>query len=107
MTPLDRIRRLCEQATPGDWGEDDGVYMTGVLEELFDSRNLSAADAAFIIEAPQLLPLLLDVYEAARTAIGDADACDACEGIDHLEEVGYRLSAVDAYAAEHLPEAGE
>ncbi len=101
MTPLDRIRRLCEQATEGPWFEDPhkdgdvlGICDLGPIDVSTGAETTNpVADAAFIAHARQVVTLLLDVADAER----DSSAGWAGRLIAARE-------ALDAYAAEHLPE---
>lgn len=73
---LEEIRALCSAATPGPWSphtiEGDygahacGPYVSGESLGYDEAAIQLEADAAFIAAVRTLLPLLLDVVEAAQ-----------------------------------------
>ena len=107
---IDRITELIEKATPGPWGRDgedsanfgvrgappDGNILAIVQQ---DGRGGRWDDAAFIAQARQLLPLMLGVVDAADSLVVYP------EGAFGFEELAEAQAALDAYCAEHLPEA--
>lgn len=86
---LGEIRALIEAATPGPWhGEgydDDTVYN---FRDNAVARVFSTYDLKFITAARTLMPLLLDVAEAAQKSCEDDYEC--------LERVRRTLAALEA-----------
>lgn len=77
MTTLPEIRAIAEAATPGPWwvrGENDPISLQGVIngERVIAQTNYhfdtGMSDARFIAASRTLLPLLVEVAEAAQHA---------------------------------------
>ena len=67
MTAIDRLRKLYEAASPGDWDwqEFDGTVFHSGLAYCEVSELSTPEDAALIVAMRNHLPLLLDLVEAA------------------------------------------
>ena len=105
MIDIKRLRELCEKATPGPWRADTCGYGDFTPDRACSIRQVSesaesgfwgivhdtsyddcchmmrATDAAFIVEARNALPALLDELERLR-----ARDVEARELLDHAEE---------------------
>lgn len=80
--PITRLRRLYEQATPGEWEANDEDIYSGVVQVADTwggSRETFRHDARLIAAGHNLLPYLLDYVKALEIEnelLGEYASCD-------------------------------
>ena len=79
MTQLEKIKKLCDEATEGPWVKDShGVYTTKAIPQDHrritfsnDFSPLSTSNDIFIAHSRTIIPALVKVIELQREALQD------------------------------------
>ena len=100
QTTLERLRKLCQEASPGPWGNME--YTVGDHSDIQNIHGdtivemIEPQDAAFIVTARTALPLLLDLAEAQETFITGAAEWMESKTDAGLEKIRTALAAIES-----------